>query len=117
MGFSEEVVTNLVHYNLWSDVKSHVDTTECASNGSEYAVISGMPPAKLDLLDPDRQREWVIAKLMESKTCDMKEIELYFETITRLDKRPKRLTLGLLNDDGTVAYYFIHDGIIKPRQN
>lgn len=117
MSLSDQVVTNLVHYNLWTDVKTHNATAECAETIPSYAVISGMPPAKLDQLDPEGQREWVIAKLMESRTCDMKEIELFFNNIEKLDHRPKRLTLGLVNDDGTVTYYFIHDGIIKPRQN
>ncbi|KAG5421651.1 SEN15 [Candida metapsilosis] len=31
--------------------------------------------------------------------------------------RVERLTIALINDDGTIVYYFIHDGITKPRQN
>ncbi|TAQ84394.1 hypothetical protein B7494_g7291 [Chlorociboria aeruginascens] len=31
--------------------------------------------------------------------------------------RQKRLLLAILNDDSTVVYYIIHDGIVKPRQN
>ena len=31
--------------------------------------------------------------------------------------RVGRLTIALINDDGTIVYYFIHDGITKPRQN
>ena len=31
--------------------------------------------------------------------------------------QPKRLLLATLDDDSTVVYYVIHDGIIKPRQN
>ena len=34
----------------------------------------------------------------------------------RLDK-PKRLVLATLDDDSTVVYYIVHDGIVKPRQN
>ena len=30
---------------------------------------------------------------------------------------PKRLLLATLDDDSTVVYYIIHDGIVKPRQN
>ncbi|KAK4507409.1 hypothetical protein PRZ48_001144 [Zasmidium cellare] len=30
---------------------------------------------------------------------------------------PKRLLLGTLDDDSTVVYYIVHDGIVKPRQN
>jgi len=31
--------------------------------------------------------------------------------------RQKRLLLAVVHDDSTVAYYLIHDGIVKPRQN
>lgn len=31
--------------------------------------------------------------------------------------RVDRITIALINDDGTIVYYFIHDGITKPRQN
>ena len=31
--------------------------------------------------------------------------------------QPKRLVLATLDDDSTVVYYIIHDGIVKPRQN
>jgi len=33
------------------------------------------------------------------------------------DSRQKRLLLATLQDDSTVVYYIIHDGIVKPRQN
>ena len=32
-------------------------------------------------------------------------------------KHPKRLLLATLDDDSTVVYYIVHDGIVKPRQN
>jgi tRNA-splicing endonuclease subunit Sen15 len=32
-------------------------------------------------------------------------------------KRAKRMLLAIIQDDSTIVYYFIHDGIVKPRQN
>lgn len=32
-------------------------------------------------------------------------------------KRGKRIILATVQDDSTVVYYFMHDGIVKPRQN
>lgn len=32
-------------------------------------------------------------------------------------KLPKRILLATLDDDSTVVYYIVHDGIVKPRQN
>lgn len=29
----------------------------------------------------------------------------------------KRLLLATLDDDSTIVYYIVHDGIVKPRQN
>jgi len=35
----------------------------------------------------------------------------------RTTKRHKRILLAIVDDDSTVAYYFLHDGLVKPRQN
>ncbi len=35
----------------------------------------------------------------------------------RSSKRGKRVVLAIVQDDSTVVYYFMHDGIVKPRQN
>lgn len=32
-------------------------------------------------------------------------------------RQPKRLVLATLDDDSTIVYYIVHDGIVKPRQN
>ncbi|KAK5664287.1 hypothetical protein OQA88_505 [Cercophora sp. LCS_1] len=32
-------------------------------------------------------------------------------------KRGKRILLATIQDDSTVTYYFMHDGLVKPRQN
>ena len=31
--------------------------------------------------------------------------------------QPKRLLLATLDDDSSIVYYIVHDGIVKPRQN
>lgn len=35
----------------------------------------------------------------------------------RGSKRQKRIVLAVVQDDSTVSYYVMHDGIVKPRQN
>lgn len=35
----------------------------------------------------------------------------------RTEKAPKRLLLATVDDDSTVVYYIVHDGMVKPRQN
>lgn len=32
-------------------------------------------------------------------------------------EQPKRLLLATLDDDSTIVFYVVHDGIVKPRQN
>lgn len=109
-----EVQTNLVHYNLWTEVKEHGITV----NGINTAILSGLPPAKLDSTDAANTREWVIPKLVSLKELPLEEINVWFEQLALLSgSRPKRVTVGLVNDDATIVYYFVHDGIVKPRKN
>lgn len=113
---SEQVKTNLSHYNLWTDVREH------SIKDLSLEILSGIPPSKLDSNDIENQREWIIPKLMSHKAnLTLKEINSWFVSISNLvesnNSRPKRVTIGLVNDDGTVVYYFIHDGVVKPRQN
>jgi tRNA-splicing endonuclease subunit Sen15, fungi type len=35
----------------------------------------------------------------------------------RTEKRGKRVLVAVVQDDSTVVYYIMHDGIVKPRQN
>lgn len=39
------------------------------------------------------------------------------EGATKKRRGGKRVLLATLNDDSTVVYYIVHDGIVKPRQN
>ncbi|GEQ69594.1 hypothetical protein JCM33374_g3266 [Metschnikowia sp. JCM 33374] len=110
MDVATEVETNLVHYTLWTDVKVIL-------RGGPFSLLRGQPPSKLADQDPENQKEWVIPKPMHESKCSMAEIESWFEYVASIDVRPKRITLAIVNDDGTVVYYFVHDGVIKPRQN
>ena len=31
--------------------------------------------------------------------------------------QPKRLLMAIVDEDSTVVYYIVHDGVVKPRQN
>jgi len=43
--------------------------------------------------------------------------EGYWGVNAKGEIRKKRLLLAVVSDDSTVVYYFVHDGIVKPRQN
>ena len=109
MDLAAQVETNLVHYTLWTNVQVF------RNNG--LAILRGLPPSKLADLDPENLQEWVVPKAMHEAKCSMGEISLWFDRVAEIDLRPKRITLAIVNDDGTVVYYFVHDGVTKPRQN
>lgn len=108
----DQVRTNLIHYNLWTDVAIHnlgqLGTTR---------LLAGTPPNRLAEHDEDSQLEWVVATSMEKESVSMATIESWFDAVARVAPRPKRITMAAVNDDGTVVFYFVHDGVIKPRQN
>lgn len=82
-------------------------------------ILSGYPPHKLSSVDENHLLEWVIPLVANSQAeLSVKTINGWFKQILLLSgSRPKRVTVGLVNDDSTVVYYFIHDGLIKPVQN
>lgn len=110
MSLVELVKTNLVHYNNWTNVEAYTED-------HALVLLKGIPPAKLAEGDQDQAVEWVVPKHMQQGHCSMEEIETWFSLVERVQKRPKRVTLALVNDDATVVYYFVHDGAVKPRQN
>lgn len=109
MTVADVVATNLTHYNLWNKVEK----TAC----DNVEFLCGVPPKKLADQDEADQLEWVVPKRMEDRSCTMAEVDSWFAAVERLAQRPKRVSLALVNDDGTVVYYFVHDGVVKPRQN
>ncbi|CAK7224724.1 putative tRNA-splicing endonuclease subunit tsp-1 [Sporothrix bragantina] len=84
------------------------------------------------------EREWIMpVHLVETPTAS--KLAAVFDSITavppgetnessnektdeqwkawRGPRRGKRLLLAVVQDDSSVTYYFMHDGIVKPRQN
>lgn len=64
MSLAEQVETNLVHHNLWSNVESHEILNY---NDNKMTILRGNPPAKLEACDADNSTEWVVPKLMGLK--------------------------------------------------
>ncbi|EGW34976.1 uncharacterized protein SPAPADRAFT_58100 [Spathaspora passalidarum NRRL Y-27907] len=106
---AEQVKINLTHYNQWSDVVIHA-----VSN--ELFAISGKPPQKLD--DKEIDVEWIVPKTNSNSKLSVDEINQWFKRIAEIHGNPpQRIAIAVVNDDGTIVYYFIHEGIVKPRQN
>lgn len=89
--------------------------------------------------DPPPQREWVVPTHLREKWTVRELVEVFgdmsvvppepaasgenkdgvVESEQQQDKwrTTKRALLGIVEDDSTVVYYLVHDGVVKPRQN
>ena len=102
-----------------------------------------MPPERVDL-DKDKRRfegtEWVVDDDGQAQT-EEEDSGVNYATASHGDvhaqdaadgnreeeqhgsdhrnpwRTTKRILLATVDDDSTVVYYIIHDGIVKPRQN
>lgn len=107
------VKENLEHFNLWTSVTIHL-YDECKIN-----FLSGIPPTKLNIKDIDGLTEWIVPLNFEKKLITVNEVDRWFNEIGKINfknsesKRPKRLTIAIVDNDGTISYYFVHDGLIK----
>ncbi|OWB65435.1 hypothetical protein B5S30_g759 [[Candida] boidinii] len=64
-------------------------------------------------------KEWVLP-ILKSTQLTIEKIDLIFENIkstSDLKQRPQRILLGIIDDDSSIVYYTIHDGVTKPRQS
>ncbi|KAF2221907.1 tRNA-splicing endonuclease subunit Sen15 [Elsinoe ampelina] len=94
----------------------------------------------LKMVKPDPEREWILPTHLQEKWSLSRfgevfdqigfvppdgggENDLDEEIVSDADKArnpwrtKKRVLLATLDDDSTVMYYIVHDGIVKPRQN
>ncbi|CEJ81341.1 hypothetical protein VHEMI01474 [[Torrubiella] hemipterigena] len=99
-------------------------------------VVKGLPP-RLLYLHPDDQIaalaqdtagiqkpdndpvvEWVLPVQL-ADTWSLSKLASVFDALRTNwthDQR-KRIILATLHNDSTVVYYFVHEGMVKPRQN
>ncbi|ODV85639.1 hypothetical protein CANARDRAFT_176075 [[Candida] arabinofermentans NRRL YB-2248] len=108
-----KVYLNLVHYNLWCGVS----VVRC---GDEY-IVKGCPPPATDSNNNTNSTsddvEYIVPVLKTTKVS-MKVLDSVFEAIEATEGlKPKKIILGIVDVDGTVVYYNVHDGIQKPRQS
>lgn len=112
MSLVEQVKQNLLFHNLWTQV------TEIEL--SQDVLIRGKPKEKLlnDETNQDESTFEIVLPIRLSSELTMQRLHLIFKELEDLQqKRPKRILVGIVNDDSTVVYYFIHDGVYKPKKN
>ncbi|KAK6204931.1 tRNA-splicing endonuclease subunit Sen15 [Scheffersomyces amazonensis] len=115
---ANQVKLNLIHYNLWTDVKIYETLSSSSSSGIVSPILSGISPTT-------KETEWVVCKSLDKSDAQLstQEIESWFVQIEKINvkwhayQRPKKIIIAIVNDDSTVVYYNIHDGLVKPRQN
>lgn len=84
-------------------------------------------------VDVEPEYEWILPTRLNEK-WSLRRLAEVFDAITSVpppsaaatadQERPenpwrttKRVLLGTVDSDSTVVYYFVHDGVVKPRQN
>ncbi|KAI1801608.1 tRNA-splicing endonuclease subunit Sen15 [Daldinia bambusicola] len=134
---AESVFDNLQYQHDWTELQilthSPVDNSPLPR-----PLISGLPPRRL-YLHPDDQIEilkthpnpedripetpiveWVLPVHLAEKWT-LKAFASVFDSMppetSAGPARAKRVLLATVHNDSTVVYYFMHDGIVKPRQN
>ncbi|KAF3026808.1 hypothetical protein G7054_g14852 [Neopestalotiopsis clavispora] len=126
---------NLAYQQDWTALKKHVSAPE-SNKTFPRPLISGLPPRRI-YIHPDDQIqmiknntmnaatqtpevEWVLSTSL-NETISLEFLSSIFDAMDRPaglpSGRSKRLLLAVRHDDSTVVYYFVHDGIVKPRQN
>ena len=122
------VLINLRDQHDWTLLEIH------NSEGQQRPLIRGLPPRRL-YIHPDDQisaleheektgesvtqtpePEWVLAVHIQEKMT-MAGFAAVFDSLQEAGPRGKRILLATVHNDSTVVYYFMHEGMVKPRQN
>jgi tRNA-splicing endonuclease subunit Sen15 len=112
---AKQVINNLNHHHLWTNLSSFpIRTTE-----SELEICRGMPPEKLHPDDTQLSEEYILPVRTEQKWTvrQWKEVFEGIRTATQSESVPRRVVMAMVTNDGTVVYYFINNGLVKPRKN
>ncbi|KAI0476674.1 tRNA-splicing endonuclease subunit Sen15 [Xylaria cf. heliscus] len=134
---ADTVLDNLKYQHDWTELQllTHSPTS---LEPLMRPMVSGLPPRRL-YVHPDDQIamvkssavpngkvfdtpeiEWVLPTHISEKWT-LKAFAAVFDSLplqsSPQPERPKRICLATINDDSTIVYYLLHDGIVKPRQN
>lgn len=105
------VFVDLVHHHLWTE-------TELVKLG-DFSIVCGRPSQQLSNDDEAHSdsKEFVYPILMSQYASSRFSMSHLDHIFSHLPQDAKRLTLGIVNDDGTIVYYFIYKGLRKPKKN
>ncbi|KAI9770149.1 MAG: hypothetical protein M1840_003599 [Geoglossum simile] len=121
---------NLLHQHDWDSLATHIHSPIPPHHLFPRPLLSGLPPHHI-YTHPDTQlqalmtnkttgdtpeTEWVLPTHIEEKWTLQRLCEV-FEGVPAGVEGRKRVLLATVGPDGTVVYYILHEGIVKPRQN
>ncbi|KAF4555843.1 Sen15-like protein [Elsinoe fawcettii] len=135
------LISGLPPQRLYVHPDEQIALLQAAKKTLAASVETENAEAKLaKLVKPEAEREWVLPSHLQEKWSLSRfgdvfdhvgyvppdsggENDIDEEIIDDPDKKrnpwrtKKRVLLATLDDDSTVVYYIVHDGIVKPRQN
>lgn len=116
-GIVRLVRDNLAYCQFWTDVS--VSDQAMAWRDQTLRLISGRPTQKSSQDDEDEIRtEYVLPVEMSQYKSGYVTLECLDQVFTQLcPGSAQRLTLAIVSDDGTTAFYYVYKGLHKPKRN
>lgn len=105
---ADQIQTNLTHFHLWNDL-SQIDVE---TDRGTVKIVKGTPPEKLLSEDTEAKEEYILPSATEDKWT----IRQWNQVFTKLNN-PKRMLMAMVTNDGTIVYYFVNNGLAKPKKN
>ncbi|CAI4048109.1 Sen15p SKDI_13G1890 [Saccharomyces kudriavzevii IFO 1802] len=119
------VKNNLLFFQMWTEVEILQEVISWKEN--KLNLLRGRPPHKLsnDTDAEDDESPVPTQPLEFILPINMSQYKEYFLTLECLTKifaqlsnpSTERILLAIINDDGTIVYYFIYKGVRKPKRN
>ncbi|CAI4718335.1 AGA_1a_G0042790.mRNA.1.CDS.1 [Saccharomyces cerevisiae] len=119
------VKNNLLYFQMWTEVEILQD--DLSWKGNSLRLLRGRPPHKLsndvdieqeNSLSSPRPLEFILPINMSQYKENFLTLECLSQTFTHLcSPSTERILLAIINDDGTIVYYFVYKGVRKPKRN
>ncbi|CAI1632200.1 hypothetical protein SEUBUCD646_0M01980 [Saccharomyces eubayanus] len=120
------VKNNLLYFQMWTEVELLQDVLPWKEN--TLSLLKGRPPHKLSNdtedtvgdhgMSPVQQTEFILPINMSQYKENFLTLECLSQVFTQLcDSVTERILLAIINDDGTIVYYFVYKGVRKPKRN
>lgn len=114
MSLSKDVQNNLLYQHLWNDVTEFELNLK---NGDILTLCKGVPSDKLHPDDEKADVEYILPVKTESKWTISRWNDVFDSLGDKEGKLIRRIIMAMVTIDSTVVYYFINNGLIKPRKH